>query len=50
MHTIGPGIWRELKITENKKYTLQDVNYGEKTEKGGKFRNVTVGRGIWQEN
>ena len=31
----------KLKITENEKYTLQDVKYGErKTEKGGKFRNV----------
>ena len=41
MHTVGPGIWREnLKITENEKYTLQDVKYASKTEKGGKFRNV----------
>ena len=32
---------RKLKITENEKYTLQDVKYGErKTEKGGKLRNV----------
>ena len=31
---------RKLKITENEKYTLQDVKYGEETEKGGKFRNV----------
>ena len=31
----------KLKITENEKYTLQDVKYGErKTEKVGKFRNV----------
>ena len=30
---------RKLKITENKKYTLQDVKYASKTEKGGKFRN-----------
>ena len=22
IHTLGPGIWRELKITENEKYTL----------------------------
>ena len=31
---------RKLKIMENEKYTLYDVKYGEKTEKGGKFRNV----------
>ena len=31
---------RKLKITENEKYKLQDVKYGEKTVKGGKFRNV----------
>ena len=31
---------RKLKITDNEKYTLQDVKYGEETEKGGKFRNV----------
>ena len=31
---------RKLKITENEKYTLQDVKYVEETEKCGKFRNV----------
>ena len=31
---------RKLKITENEKYTLQDVKYGKEPEKGGKFRNV----------
>ena len=31
----------KLKITENEKYTLQDVKCGEAiSEKGGKFRNV----------
>ena len=41
MHTVGAGIWQEtLKNEENKKYTLQDMEYGEKTEKCGKFRNV----------
>ena len=30
---------RKLKITENEKYTLQDVKYASKTKKGGKFRN-----------
>ena len=40
MHTEGPGIWKKMKITENEKYTLQDVKYGEEIGKGGKFRNV----------
>ena len=31
---------RKLKITENEKYTLQDVKYGEETEKCGIFRKV----------
>ena len=31
---------RKLKITENEKYTLQDVKNSEETEKGGKIRNV----------
>ena len=31
---------RKLKITENEKYTLQDINMAKKTEKVGKFRNV----------
>ena len=31
---------RKLKITENEKYTLQDLKVARKTEKGGKFRNV----------
>ena len=29
----------KLKITDNEKYTLQDVKYASKTEKGGKFKN-----------
>ncbi|WP_416830398.1 hypothetical protein [Helicobacter ganmani] len=41
----------KLKITENEKYTLYDVKYGErKTEKGGKFEMSTVKHGIWQDN
>ena len=36
-HTIGPEIWLEtLKRVENETETLFDVEYGEKTEKGGK--------------
>ena len=31
---------RKLKITDNEKYTPQDVKYGVETEKGRKFRNV----------
>ena len=31
---------RKLKITENEKYTLQDVKNGEENCKSGKFRNV----------
>ena len=28
-YTVGTGIWQE--IVKNKKYTLQDLDYGEKT-------------------
>ena len=31
---------KSLKNVKNEKCTLQDLEYGEKTEKGGKFRNV----------
>ena len=31
---------RKLKITENEKYTLQDLKYGEENWKSWKFRNV----------
>ena len=30
---------KKLKITDTEKYTLQDMKYASKTEKGGKFRN-----------
>ena len=33
------NVARNLKITKNEKYTLQEVKYASKTEKGGKFRN-----------
>ena len=40
MHTVGPGIWREkLKKVENEKYTLYDLDYGEKHRKRWKMRN-----------
>ena len=33
MHTVGPGIWREtLKIMENEKCTLQNLEYGRKVK------------------
>ena len=31
---------RKLKIIENEKYTLWGMKYVEKTEKGGKLRNI----------
>ena len=38
MHTVGPKIWREtLKSMESEKCTLQDLDYGEKTENHGKL-------------
>ena len=43
MGTLGPGIWQEiLKNVENEKYTLQDLEYGDKTEKRGKQETNTV--------
>ena len=38
-HCRNWNMARKLKITENEKYTLQDVKNASKTEKGGKFRN-----------
>ena len=36
-HTVGRGIWREtVKDVKYEKYTLQDLDFGEKTEKHGK--------------
>ena len=33
-NTVSPGIWREnLNIMENENCTLQDLEYGKKTEK-----------------
>ena len=33
MYTIGPGIWREtVKNVKYKRYKLQELDYGEKTE------------------
>ena len=41
---------RKLKNLENEKNTLQDLDCGEKTEKGGICETHTVGPGIWREN
>ena len=39
MHIVGPGIWRDtLKIVKYEKYTLQDLDCSEKTEKTWKMR------------
>ena len=52
MHTVGPGIWREnwkMKKKEREKFTWQELEYVEKTEKHGKEYTLTLGPGIWQE-
>ena len=43
---------RKLKITENEKYTLQDVNemWRGKLKKVENLEMSTVGHEIWQEN
>ena len=47
---LGPGIWREImKNVKNEKCTLQDLEYGKKTEKRGKRETHMIGYGIWQE-
>ena len=35
---------------KNDKCTLQDLAYGEKTDKRGKWKTHMVGTGLWQEN
>ena len=48
---VGPGIRREtLKNVQNEKHPLQDLDSGEKIEKGGKSDTHTIGPGIWREN
>ena len=33
-HTLGPGIWQEtVKTVKNEKCTLQELEYGNKTDK-----------------
>ena len=49
-NTAGHKIWREtLKKLENKKYTLQNLEYVQKTENYEKLETQTVGREIWWE-
>ena len=36
-HSVGPGIWQEtVKNVKYKKYTLRNLDFGEKIEKRGK--------------
>ena len=49
-HSMTWNMARKLKIIENVKCTMQDLNYGEKTEKRGKRDTNTVRHGIWREN
>ena len=39
---------RNTEIVQNEKHTLQDLGYGEKTDKGGKYDTYTVGPGKWR--
>ena len=49
-HTIGPEIrLGTLKRVENETETLFDVEYGEKTEKGGKWETHNVVHRKWWE-
>ena len=41
---------RNTKNLENEKCPVQDLQYGEKTEKHGKLDTHTVGPGKWREN
>ena len=47
---VGPGIWREtLKNMKNQNCTLQDLEYGEKTDQKAKSETHMVGPGIWRK-
>ena len=47
---VGIEIWGEiLENIENEKHTLQDLEYGDKTEKYGKCETHMIGHEIWQE-
>jgi hypothetical protein len=48
MHTEGPGIWREnWKLRKVGNTHFRTWNMARNTEKGGKLKMSTVGRGIW---
>ena len=49
MYTVGTGMWRENGKTWNETRTLQDLEYGGKTDKREKRETHMVGPGIWQE-
>ena len=45
--------WNMARNSENmkrEKYTLYDLDHGEKTEKHGKWDTQTIGPGLWWEN
>ena len=47
---VGHGIWQEIvKNVKNEKCTLQDLEYGKKTDQLGKVENHLVGSVILQE-
>ena len=49
-HTAGPGMWWEtVKYVKYVKYTLCDLDLGEKTAKQGKRDTINVWPGIWRE-
>ena len=47
---VGHEIWREtLKNMKNEKCTMQDREYGRKTDQKEKSETHIVGHGIWRE-
>ena len=47
-HTVGHEIWRgKLKMLENKKCPLEDMQYGKKTDNHGKWETPTGGLEKW---
>ena len=51
MHTVGPGIWREIRKSRKMRNThfTHEIWRG-KLKKVEILEMYTVGRGIWQEN
>ena len=51
MFSVGLGIWQEYWITwKLRKGHYKDMEYGMKTEIGGKWETHTPGLWIWREN